>query len=158
MVAPLRGLGTPTTDIVGPMPYPAMFALTAEAEVRGLQHHLRSLFLETVDEGALQALVERSAAVMSAETLVQVRILGGAMARVPAEATSFARRDKALMVMVTNYGSADAPEAASRAERTEQVWHALHGHALASQRFGLQASGKRPAHRLHYSVLCVGIE
>ena len=129
VVAPLRGLDTPISDIIGPMPYPAIFALTAEAEVRGLHHHVRSWFHETVDDAALRTLAEQSAAIMSPETLVQLRVLGGAMGRVPADATAFAHRDKALMIMVTNFGTADAPEAA-RAEHTEQIWRALQPYAL----------------------------
>jgi FAD/FMN-containing dehydrogenase len=128
VVAPLRRLGAPIADVIAPMPYPAIFALTAEAEIRGLQHAVRSLFLETLDTGALQALVAQTAAVMSPETLVQLRVLGGAMGRVAADATAFAHRDKPFMVTVTNYG-ADPGGAARRQARTEQIWWALQPYA-----------------------------
>jgi len=72
--------------------------------VRGLRHHVRSLFLKSLDEQALHALVDVSAATMSPETLIQLRVLGGAMARVTRDATAFAHRDKGLLLMVTNYG------------------------------------------------------
>jgi FAD/FMN-containing dehydrogenase len=127
-VAPLRQLAKPITDVVAPMPYAAIFTLTAVGEVAGLRHHMRSLFLKTLDEGALHALVTESAASMLPETLVQLRVLGGAMGRVAADATAFAHRDKALMLMVTNFGPG-MDDDAERLERTERVWRALRPYA-----------------------------
>ena len=129
VIAPLRQLATPLADIIGPMPYPAIFALTEEASVRGLQHHVRSLFTRTLsDDDVIRTIARESAATMSAGTLVQLRVLGGAMSRVAADATAFAHRDKQAMVMVTNFGppSADAGELHAR---TEQLWQALRPYA-----------------------------
>jgi FAD/FMN-containing dehydrogenase len=128
VIAPLRRLGAPIADVIAPMPYPAIFALTAEAEIRGLQHAVRSLLLKTLDEGALRALATEAAAVMSSETLVQLRVLGGAMGRVATDATAFAHRDKPFMVTVTHDG-ADPGGAARRRARTEQIWQALQPYA-----------------------------
>ena len=64
------------------MPYPAMFAMTEQATVRGLQHAMRSLFLRTVSDEVVHTIVEEAAAIMSPMTIVQVRILGGAMSKV----------------------------------------------------------------------------
>jgi FAD/FMN-containing dehydrogenase len=127
-VAPLRGLAHPIADVLGPMPYAAIFALTAAGEERGLEHQVRSCFLERLEEPALRALVAEAAATMSPETLVQVRVLGGAMGRVPPEATAFAHRDKEILFMVTNYGPPGAGTAARR-ERSERLWRAIRPHA-----------------------------
>ena len=129
VVAPLRRLGTPIADVVGPMPYSAMFALTTDGEVRGNQHHVRSLFLETLDEGVLETIVAQAHAIMSPGTIVQLRILGGAMGRMPADATAFAHRDKPAMLTVIHYGPAGADEAACLRSRTERVWQALRPYA-----------------------------
>ena len=128
VVAPLRRLGTPLADIIAPMPYSAIFALTAEGEVPGLRHYVRSLFMRTLDEGALRALATESAATMSPGTLVQLRVMGGAMGRVPADATAFAHRDAEYAVMVTNFGPESEGDAA-RAARTERLWQALRPYA-----------------------------
>jgi hypothetical protein len=94
VVAPLRQLATPIADVISPMPYPAMFALTEEATVRGLQHAVRSLFLRALSDEVIHAIVEGAAAIMSPMALVQVRVLGDAMSRVANDATAFAHRDK----------------------------------------------------------------
>jgi FAD/FMN-containing dehydrogenase len=126
VVAPLRQLATPISDVIAPMPYPAIFALTEHGVIRGLQHHVRSLFLQTLSDEVLHALSE--AFLASPETVIQLRVLGGAMSRVAADATAFAHRDKQAMVGVTNSGPASADPAGLRA-RTQQVWQALSPYA-----------------------------
>ena len=128
IVAPLRRLATPIADVVAPMPYPAIFSLTAIGEIPGLRHHVRSAFLERLDEGALHALVTAAAETMSPETLVQLRVLGGAMGRVASEATAFAHRDKGYMVMVTNFGPGLVDDT-QRHARTERMWEAIEPYA-----------------------------
>jgi hypothetical protein len=104
VVAPLRQLATPIADVIAPMPYPAIFALTEVGEIRGLQHHVRSQFFETLSDEIVHALVEAAQTIMSPETLVQLRVLGGAMSRVSADATAFAHRDKQAILLVTHSG------------------------------------------------------
>ncbi len=128
VVAPLRTLGTPIADVIAPMPYPGMFALTQEATIRGLQHSMRSLFLQALNDDIIHAIVEEAAAVMAPRTLVQIRVLGGAMSRVPADATAFAHRDKQALVMVASSGQGSADAELCQA-RTEQVWQALRPYA-----------------------------
>jgi FAD/FMN-containing dehydrogenase len=125
VVAPLRRLATPIADVIAPMPYPAIFALMEVGEIRGLQHHFRSLFLQSLNDEVLHALVEASLTTLTPETLVQLRVLGGAMSRVAADATAFAHRDKQALVLVSNFG----PPAADPAARTQLFWQALSPYA-----------------------------
>src|SRR5439155_21017987 len=73
----------------------------------------------------LHTLVEASLAIISPETLVQIRILGGAMSRVASNATAFAHRDKQALILATNFGS----DSADAAARTEHFWQALQGYS-----------------------------
>jgi FAD/FMN-containing dehydrogenase len=123
-VAPLRQIATPIADLIAPMPYPDLFALTAIGEVSGLQHHGRSLFVETFSDEIVHTLVEATQALMSPETTVALRVLGGAMSRVAPEATAFAHRDKQGMVLITHYGALSLDTASLHA-RTEQVFQSL---------------------------------
>jgi FAD/FMN-containing dehydrogenase len=127
-VAPLRRLGRVVADIMGPMPYPAIFALTEVAEVKGLSHHVRSLYLQDVDNDALRTLAESTAATFGPDTVVQLRILGGAMSRVPSDATAFAHRNKRVLVMISNFGPGEIGDAARR-DRTDVVWRAMQPYA-----------------------------
>jgi FAD/FMN-containing dehydrogenase len=98
-VAPLRALATPIADTVGPMPYPAIYELTA-GDFRPPQEVARSVFLDTVDRHVAEAIVEHLEASAAPIAVAQLRVLGGAMARVPVEATAFAHRTRRIMAAV----------------------------------------------------------
>jgi FAD/FMN-containing dehydrogenase len=110
VVEPLRKLGAPIVDITGRMPYPALFQLSEEA-THPQPFGVRNGFLDSVPDAMLDRLLEYVQELPTARGLVQLRALGGAMARVPAEATAFAHRDKAYMVTVEgNHEESSAPE------------------------------------------------
>jgi FAD/FMN-containing dehydrogenase len=100
VVAPLRKLGTVVSDIIAPIPYPVMFAFTEEAARPGSPQYVRSLFARTLSKEMVQSLVSQASRAISPETMVQIRILGGAMSGIPADATAFAHRDKQAMISV----------------------------------------------------------
>ncbi len=124
VVAPFRQLATPIADTVARIPYPAMFALTEVGEIPGLQHHARSLFFKTLSEEMLRASIEAVGSVLSPETIVTLRVLGGAMSRVATDATAFVHRDKQGMVTITHFAPLSA-DAASLDARTQRVFQAL---------------------------------
>jgi FAD/FMN-containing dehydrogenase len=97
-LAPFRALATPLADLVRPMPYPDLFPPEAEG-VRPLAA-IRTLFADRLDHDAAAAMLEHLRAATAPMAAVQLRILGGAMARVPAGATAFAHRDRRIMVNV----------------------------------------------------------
>jgi FAD/FMN-containing dehydrogenase len=92
-VAPFRRLATPLADLVQPMPYPQLYPPEEEGfHPTGV---LRTMFLDAVDPGAVVEHLQASTAPIA---VAQLRVLGGAMARVPADATAFAHRASRLMV------------------------------------------------------------
>jgi FAD/FMN-containing dehydrogenase len=97
-VAPLRALATPIADLVQPMRYPEMFASDDEIEV--VEESARSLFVDAVDGRAGEAIVAHLEASTAPLAVAQLRVLGGAMARVPADATAFAHRGRRIMAAV----------------------------------------------------------
>ena len=96
-LAPLRALAEPLADMVQPMPYAGLFQ---DDEIEVVEESARSLFLETVDAATAAAIVEHLQASTAPMAVAQLRVLGGAMARVPASATAFAHRQRALMAGV----------------------------------------------------------
>ncbi|HEX6506591.1 MAG TPA: FAD-binding oxidoreductase [Chloroflexota bacterium] len=98
VVDPLRKLGTPIADAMAPMPYPAIYMLTAEAGVPGHYAEVRSMFLDELGDDAIETMMEQTRAITSPFGLVQMRVLGGEMARVPRDATAFYHRDAAIML------------------------------------------------------------
>jgi FAD/FMN-containing dehydrogenase len=58
------------------------------------------MFVDEVDHAAAEAIVERLGASSAPMRVTQLRALGGAMARVPNDATAFAHRERRLMINV----------------------------------------------------------
>jgi len=90
-IAPLRALAEPIADTVAPIPYPAMYEYTAELEnAHGVA--LRSMFADSFSDEAIDASIEAVHNATAPVALLHVRGQGGAIARVPVEATAFAHR------------------------------------------------------------------
>ncbi|MFB9991493.1 FAD-binding oxidoreductase [Deinococcus oregonensis] len=100
VLAPVRALGSVVVDLTGPMPYPALFQMTEEAAIRGFRHAVRSGFLNDLEGTGLQALATE-VQVMQPGQIVQLRPLGGQMARVDPDATAFSHRDARFLLMVS---------------------------------------------------------
>jgi FAD/FMN-containing dehydrogenase len=98
-IAPFRALAAPIVDQVAPIPYPGIYALT-EGAPEPEEEAARSTFLDGFDRPAAEAIVDHLQASTAPLAVAQVRALGGAMARVPAEATAFAHRRRPFMVAV----------------------------------------------------------
>jgi hypothetical protein len=98
-VAPLRALAEPLADMVQPMPYAGLFE-TGEEEMEVVEESARTLFMDAVDRAAAETIVERLEASTAMMAVAQLRVLGGAMARVPVEATAFAHRRRRIMAGV----------------------------------------------------------
>jgi FAD/FMN-containing dehydrogenase len=76
----------------------------------------RTMFVDGVDRALAETIVEQLDASTAMMSAVQLRVLGGAMARVPADATAFAHRDRRIMANVAALFE-DPDEAA-----THQAW------------------------------------
>jgi FAD/FMN-containing dehydrogenase len=109
-IAPFRAVATPLGEVVAPMPYPAIYQFTAEASQRGAGV-MRSAFLEVLDDAAIDTiLAEMSVAPGQAMHFTQLRVIGGAMGDVPADATAFAHRDAGIMIAIhAGYEAERAP-------------------------------------------------
>ena len=147
-VAPLRALGTPITDLIVPMPYPAMFAQTEEATKRGSMHDGRSLLLRTVDDEVLHTLVREALVFMAPGIFAQLRILGGAMSRVAADVTAFAHRDAQAMVVV-GYGAPKSAQTACLQASMEQIWQAIRPYSAGAYVNFMTDEGEQRIHEAY---------
>ena len=94
----LAGLDAPIGDLVKPMTYPEMFP-PADDDYHPLALS-RNLMIDRFDRRAAEASMAALEASDAAMRAVQVRVLGGAMARVPWDAAAFAHRSRRLMINV----------------------------------------------------------
>lgn len=95
--APIRALGEPIADLVGPMPYPAIYQLTAAGEARG-GGSIRSWFADDLDLADAECVLDLMRDAPSPAVITQIRVFGGAMARVAPGATAFSQRDAGVLV------------------------------------------------------------
>ena len=101
VLAPFRELATPLADFVGANPYTTMYPPddpdyhpTAES---------RTMFIDHVDRATAETIVEHLNAIEAPIRVAQLRVLGGAMSRVPSDATAYAHRSSRIMVNVAAF-------------------------------------------------------
>lgn len=105
---PFRELAPVVVDLFGPMPYVAMQSMLDALYPRGLWNYFRSAFFADLDDKTVAAIVTSYARVPNGMSELHVHHLGGAMGRVPADATAFGTRDKEFIFNAV----ARTPEAA----------------------------------------------
>jgi FAD/FMN-containing dehydrogenase len=100
-IAPFRALATPLADMVKPGPYIAMYP-PEDPNFRPTAVS-RTMFVDSIDVEAARTILEHLSASDAPMRAAQLRVLGGAMARVPADATAFAHRTKSMLVNVAAF-------------------------------------------------------
>jgi FAD/FMN-containing dehydrogenase len=98
VVAPFRALAAPLADMLRPMSYPEMF-MPDEGEYHPIGA-VHSMFVDAIGTAEAQTIIEQLEASTAMMRVTQLRVLGGAMARVPSEATAFAHRTSRIMANV----------------------------------------------------------
>jgi FAD/FMN-containing dehydrogenase len=97
---PFRELAPVVADLFGPMPYNAMQTLLDPLFPRGMRNYFRSAFFHDLGAATVDALVAAHSQVPNGVSELHVHHLGGAMGRVPADATAFGTRDREFILNV----------------------------------------------------------
>lgn len=108
-----RSIAPPIADMVKRIPYPDMFPPT------DLTYHplssTRTMFIDKIQSDTATILLEKLRASIGSMSVAQVRVLGGAVHRIPKDETAFAHRHSEIMInLATLYQ-----------EMTEKVSHEL---------------------------------
>ena len=115
---PLRHLGTPITDLLGPMPYTMMQSLLDGLFSAGARNYFKAGYLAGLSDEAIDTLVRFHGPSISPSSEIHIQHLGGAVARVPDGATAFGGREAPYLMNVvarwTDPGTDDAQIAWAR--------------------------------------------
>lgn len=95
-VAPFRELATPLADMVQAMPFTGVYQ-PEDPEYHPLTFS-RTTFVDEFDVERAAAMLDTLRTAKNAMPVAQLRVLGGAMARVPVDATAFAHRNRKIML------------------------------------------------------------
>src|SRR5438132_529020 len=126
VLMPLREFGPPITDLVQEIAYTDHRAIFDAAYQRGFRNYWKSNMLDSLTDGAIEALAGEFAKAPSkaAGTGIALEALGGAIARVKPDDTAFAHRGAAYSVIITTAWKDPSGDATSRAW-DRGVWEAL---------------------------------
>ena len=95
-IAPFLQVAEPFGVAAMPMPYPGIYEFTAEGATRH-PSTTRSVFMDVLDDASVDTIVD-AVAVAPPGSMIQLRVFGGAMGRVPADATALAHRSATVQV------------------------------------------------------------
>jgi FAD/FMN-containing dehydrogenase len=98
VLAPFRALANPHADLLRPMPYPGLYE-GPEPEPQFAAG--TNFFADSLEPSGAEAILEQLPQSTAMMKVVQLRVLGGAYAQVPNDATAFSHRDRNLMVNVS---------------------------------------------------------
>lgn len=108
-LAPFRSIATPLADLLRPCRYIDMFQPDQEDYHPLAVGH--TLFMDTLDQAAAETILEYLQASDAPLRVAQLRVLGGAVSRVPVDATAYAFRTRRIMANLAAFytGPADLP-------------------------------------------------
>ena len=109
MMKRLAGDTEPIADTTGPISFPELYPPEEDYHPTAVA---RTMFADSFDEATAQIILDHLAASDASLRAVQLRVLGGAVARIPNEETAFAHRDRKLMINVAAFyeGPEDFPQ------------------------------------------------
>jgi FAD/FMN-containing dehydrogenase len=124
VLAPLRQLGTPLADLSGTLPYVESQSSVDALFPDGGRYYWKSHFVDEMSDELIEALVEHDAQRPSPESLIMIRTLGGAIARVAEHDTAYPHRSASFNVSVdASWHDEELDDVAIAWARS--TWHAL---------------------------------
>jgi FAD/FMN-containing dehydrogenase len=99
-VAPLRALGTPIADVIGPQPFTAWQAMFDPLLTAGARDYWKSHDFDDLSDAAIRVIVDGARTLPTPECEIFIAHVGGAMARVASDATAWQNRQAHFIMNV----------------------------------------------------------
>jgi FAD/FMN-containing dehydrogenase len=111
-IAPLRALGQPIADVIGPAPFAAWQQAFDPLLTPGRRNYWKSHDFAELGDGAIEVILEQLPRLPSPECEIFVAQVGGAINRVPAGSTAYPHRDVRFVMNVhTRWGDPSQDQA-----------------------------------------------
>ena len=124
VLKPLKEFGPPVEDHIGPMPYPALQGMLEAVGPHGFQNYWKSGFMNQLDDGAIDVMVERFATIPNPTSALVLEQFGGAVGRIGQDDTAFRHRDARYNFLIFHLW----PDAADNVENitwVRETWDAM---------------------------------
>jgi FAD/FMN-containing dehydrogenase len=132
IIQPLREIGTPLTDISGPLPFVGVQAAFDEFFKRGtLRSYWKATYVQELTDQVLDIIVDKARNRPSDRTFVVTFFMGGAINRVPVEDTSYSERSANWMVSMDGNWE-DATDDDKVISWIRGAWGEVHEHGTGS--------------------------
>ncbi len=122
-LAPLRALGKPIADVIGPAPFVGWQGAFDPLLTPGARNYWKSHDFKTLDDGFIQVVLDSLGRLTSPESEIFIASLGGAINRVAADATAYPHRDVEF-VMNLHARWRDAAQDSEHVAQARQVFDA----------------------------------
>ena len=124
VIRPLREFGPPVVDIVAPMPYTAMQALSYDLYPPGRLNYWKSSFIDELSDDAIDTLIAQYSSAPSPLTSLALEHLDGAVRRVKKDETAFGERDAQYSLIITSEWL-DPAESKENIQWARDCWQAM---------------------------------
>ncbi len=123
-VKDMRSFGPPLFDIIGPMPYLALQGMFDPALPPGTNTYFKAHYIHEMSDDVIRAIHSHTAGMPHGRSQVFVVQMGGAVARVPDDATAFGGRSAAFQVLCIGIWD-EAAERDVAVKWVRGIWSAL---------------------------------
>ena len=92
VMQPIRDLGDPVADLVGPMPYVQMQSLLDALWPKGTQAYMKAGYFRELDDHAIETMARFHQNATSPSSEIHIQHFGGAIARVAEDESAYGER------------------------------------------------------------------
>lgn len=128
VLRPMREVGSPLLDTIGPMPYRQVQTMFDEGAPPGLRNYWKSSFIKRLPDEAIDTLVACRASMPSPKSKLFIECFGGEMTRIDGDETAFAHRDVPYNLLILGAWDKAEDDEANIAWARE-TWHAMQPYA-----------------------------